>query len=56
MIAWVSCICPAKNIVIGALISYVVQWRRFANIQFEMKFISSYFYILYFMGFTSIYI
>jgi len=42
--------------VVGVLISYVVQWERSTNIQFEIKFISSYFYISYFMDFTSAYI
>jgi len=53
MTAWVSYVCPAKNMVVGVLISYVIQWGRSADIQFEVKFISSCFYILYFMGFTS---
>ena len=53
MTVWVSCVCPAKNMVAEVLISYVVQWERSTDIQFEVKFISFYFYISYFTGFTS---
>jgi len=56
MTVWVSHICPAKNMVVEVFISNVIQWERSTDIQFEVKFISSCFYILYFMGFTSIYI
>ena len=53
MIAWVSCVCPAKNVVIGVLIFYVVQWGESADIYFEVKLISFYFYILCFTDFIS---
>ena len=53
MTAWVSHVCLAKNMVVWVLISYVVQWGRSTDIQFEVKFISSCFYISYFMDFTS---
>ena len=53
MTAWVSCVCLAKNVVVRVLISYVVQWEESADIHFEMKLISSCFYISYFMDFTS---
>ena len=53
MTAWVSCVCPAKNVVVRVLISYVVQWGESADIYFEVKLISFCFYILYFMDFTS---
>ena len=56
MITWISHVCPAKNMVVRVLISYVIQWGRSTDIQFEVKYISFYFYILYFMSFTSIYI
>jgi len=56
MIAWVSCVCLAKNVVFRVLISYVIQWGKFTNIYFEVKLISSYFYISYFTDFTSTYI
>jgi len=51
--AWVSYVCPAKNVVVRVLISYVVQWGESTDIYFKVKFISSCFYILYFINFTS---
>jgi len=53
MTAWVSHVCPAKNIIVGVLISYVVQWGESTDIYFEVKLISFYFYILFFIDFTS---
>jgi len=53
MTAWVSHVCPAKDVVIMVLISYVVQWEESTDIYFEVKLISSYFYILCFMDFIS---
>jgi len=53
MTAWVSCVCPAKNVVVGVLISYVIQWGESTDIHFEVKLISSCFYISCFMDFTS---
>jgi len=56
MTAWVSRVCPAKNMVVGVLIFYVVQWGESADIYFKVKLISSCFYISCFTDFTSIYI
>jgi len=53
MTAWVNRVCPAKDMVVGVLISYVVQWGEFTDIHFEVKLISSYFYVSYFTDFTS---
>jgi len=54
MTAWVSHVCPAKNVVLGVLISYVIQWGESTDIHLKVKLISSYFYILCFMDFISI--
>ena len=54
MTAWVNHVYLAKNVVVGVLISYVVQWEESTDIYFEVKFISSYFYILCFIDFISI--
>ena len=52
MIAWVSRVCPAKNIIVGVLISYFVQQGESTDKHFKVKLISSCFYILCFTGFT----
>jgi len=53
MTAWVSHVCPAKNVVVGVLISYVVQWGESTDIHFKVKLISSCFYISCFTDLTS---
>jgi len=40
--------------VVRVFISYTVQWRWYTNIQFKVKLISIYFYILYFIDFIGI--
>jgi len=40
--------------VVRVFFSYTVQWRWYTNIQFKVKLISIYFYILYFIDFIGI--